>query len=365
MPTDLTLVTALLSVCIMPSDVIDWVQWLGLGSHLTALLLLIYVLLLRGWLWLQDRNRQRAWDEWRPLCMNAICGLPYEHPSIPVTSRNWLFFFQLWHHYLLNMRGEARNNLQQLGLLMGLHHIEIKKLDSAANDHERIAAIITSGISHDIRAWNSLLRYLDNSDSTQSVAAAIALTRINPENALPKVIPLIGVRSDWNKSQIARLLLEVGPEQVSAPLLQAITQSPKDQTLVLLQFLRLADIDTCDTVLLQYLTTTQHPEILCACLKAVRSSKVLPLVRNLLTNENWFVRVEVANTLGYLGTFEDIDGLLRLLVDSQWWVRYRAAQAIGELLHRDSDKMLIIQQQQTDRYAADILMHVASEWKSA
>lgn len=347
----------------MPSDVIDWVQWLGLGSHLTALLLLIYVLLLRGWLWLQDRNRQRAWDEWRPLCMNAICGLPYEHPSIPVTSRNWLFFFQLWHHYLLNMRGEARNNLQQLGLLMGLHHIAIKKLDSAANDHERIAAIITSGISHDARAWNSLLRYLHADNPARSFAAARALTRINPSVALPEVIPLIGMRPNWNRNQVAGLLLEAGPEQVSAPLLQAITHAPKDQIVALIRFLRFADGDTCDTVLLRYMTASEHPELLCACLKAARSKKVLPLVRDHLTNEHWFVRVEAANVLGYLGVAEDIGSLLQLLTDSHWWVRYRAARAIGELLRHDADKLMHIQQQQTDRYAADILAQVAAEWK--
>lgn len=327
-----------------------------------AFLLLSYVLLLRGWLWLQDRNRQRAWDKWRPLCMNAICGLPNEQPLMPVTDRDWLFFFQLWHHYVLNVRGEALNNLQQLGLQMELHHVAVKKLDSTANEHELIAAIITSGLLRDVRSWDSLLCFLHDNNSVRSFAAARALARIDPQAALPEVVPLIGMRP-WNRNQIAGLLLEAGPERVSAPLLRAIMHSPKDQATILIRFLKFADVETSDTVLLHYITGNQDPELLCACFKAARSKKVLPLVRGHLNHEDWFVRVEAANVLGYLGVSEDIAELSRLLTDPHWWVRYRAARAIGELLHHDTVKLMHIQQQQTDRYAADILAQVAAEWR--
>lgn len=346
----------------MPSDVVDWARWLGFASHIAAFALLFYVLLLRGWLWLQDRSRQCAWDQWQPLCMNAICGLPYDRPSIRVTERNWLFFFHLWHHYLLNVKGEALGNLQQLGLQMKLHHITIKKLDPVMDDHELIAAIIASGLLHDARAWNPLLRFLHSNNSARSFAAARALARIDPQAALPEIVPLIGMRPTWNRNQIAALLMEAGPEQVSEPLLQAITHVPENQVVALIRFLKFADVDTCDTVLQRYLVAGRNPELLCVCLKAARSKKVLPLVRTQLTNASWFVRVEAANVLGYLGIAEDIDSLSRLLTDSHWWVRYRAARAIGELLRHDASELERIRLQQTDRYAADILAQVAAEW---
>lgn len=355
--------TVLLSAYAMPSDIVDWVKWLGFGSYIAAFALLLYVLLLRGWLWLQDRNRQRAWNEWQPLCMNAICGLPNDQPLVPVTHRNWLFFFQLWHHYLLNVKGDALSNLQQLGLQMKLHHITIKKLDPVMGDYELIAAIISSGFLHDARAWNPLLRFLRSNNSIHSFAAARALARIDSQAALPEIIPLIGIRPTWNRNQVAALLLEVGPEQVSDPLLQAIFRAPENQVVALMRFLKFADIDTCDTVLQRYLGTSQNPELLCVCLKAARSEKVLPLVRAQLTNESWFVRVEAANVLGYLGVSDDIDSLSQLLADPHWWVRYRAARAIGELLHHDTSELERIRLQQTDRYAADILAQVVAEWK--
>lgn len=349
----------------MPSDVVGWAQWLGLGAHIVALVLLLYVLLLRGWLWLQDRNRQRAWDEWQPLCMNVICGLPCNLPSIRVTERNWLFFFQLWHHYLLNVKGEALSNLQQFGLQMKLHHITIKKLDPVMGDYELVAAIISSGFLRDARAWDPLLRFLHSDNSIHSFAAARALARIDSYAALPEIIPLIGMRPTWNRNQVAALLLEAGPEQVSDPLLQAITRAPENQVVALIRFLKFADVDTCDTVLQRYLGISQDPELLCVCLKAARSEKVLPLVRAQLTNTNWFVRVEAANVLGYLGIAGDIASLSQLLTDPHWWVRYRAASAIGELLHHDASGLERIRLQQTDRYAADILAQVAAEWEKA
>jgi len=63
-----------------------------------------------------------------------------------------------------------------------------------------------------------------------------------------------------------------------------------------------------------------------------------------------------------LGNSDDVNDLLPLLTDQQWWVRYRAAQAIGELLRRDKDKIASLSQAQTDRYATDMLAQVVAEW---
>lgn len=346
----------------MPFEAIEWARWLGLCSIGMTLLLLLYILLLRAWLWLMDRRRQRLYQRWRPLCLNASCGSVPRDFTLRLSQRNWLLFFRLWHHYLLNVQGEARDNLRYLGRRMGLHHIVMSILIRAPSRRELIAATVAAGWLRDIRAWEPLLGYLYDENPVLSFVAARSLTRIDARTALKEVIPLIVKRRDWSRHLIAGLLLEVGPEQVSAPLLNAIINAPAEQVATLIRFLRFADVATGNTVVFRYLPETKDPELLSACLKAASSPRVLPLVRECLSNSHWQVRVEAANAFSRLANSEDVHDLLPLLTDPQWWVRYRTAQAIGELLHRDKDKLTLLSQAQTDRFAANMLAQVVSEW---
>ncbi|MCK9394411.1 MAG: HEAT repeat domain-containing protein [Methylobacter sp.] len=349
----------------MPSDAVAWAYWLGLGAIALALLQLLCILLLRGWLGLRERRRQRLWQLWRALCMDAACGLVPSVPPLYLSDSNWLLFFQLWHHYLLNVGGEAPGNLQRLGRSMGLHHIAIKILNRAPSDRELIAATVAAGWLRDIRAWEPLLLRLHDEDPVRSFSAARALTRINTRSALREVIPLLVTHPDWPRHLVAGLLLEAGPVMVSPPLLNAILNTPDEQVSALVRYLPFADVGTANIVLNRYMITGQNHELLCACLKAACSPKVLPLVLNSLSDAHWEVRVGAANALCRLGDSSDVASLQPLLSDQQWWVRYRAAQAIGELLRRDKAQMMLICQAQTDRYAADMLEQVMAEWEEA
>ena len=53
--------------------------------------------------------------------------------------------------------------------------------------------------------------------------------------------------------------------------------------------------------------------------------------------------------------------LCRALSDPQWWVRYRAAQALCALPRADLAKLQALTQQLTDRFAADILRQALAE----
>jgi HEAT repeat protein len=73
------------------------------------------------------------------------------------------------------------------------------------------------------------------------------------------------------------------------------------------------------------------------------------------------VRLHAAQALGRLGTREDEWHLRRALADSQWWVRYRAAQALGNLPFMDVDRLRRITEDVEDRYGRDILRQVIAE----
>ena len=50
-----------------------------------------------------------------------------------------------------------------------------------------------------------------------------------------------------------------------------------------------------------------------------------------------------------------------LLDDKEWWVRYRAAQAIASLPFLGPNQLRQIRDRQTDRYAGDMLQQCFAE----
>lgn len=80
-----------------------------------------------------------------------------------------------------------------------------------------------------------------------------------------------------------------------------------------------------------------------------------------LTHENRFLRIQAVKSLGHIGTEADIRRIEPHLRDSDWWLRYRSAEAIISLCDDDSECLENVINRQTDKYAADILRHAHAE----
>jgi len=71
--------------------------------------------------------------------------------------------------------------------------------------------------------------------------------------------------------------------------------------------------------------------------------------------------MQAANVLGRIGQQEHVSLLEALLDDREWWVRYRAAQAITRLPFLGPNRLRRIRLRQADRYATDILQQAFAE----
>ncbi len=67
------------------------------------------------------------------------------------------------------------------------------------------------------------------------------------------------------------------------------------------------------------------------------------------------------NALAVMATPRDLDALLRLLSDENWWVRYRSAQAIAWLPFLEKDDVLRILERTGDRYGRESLERSIAE----
>ena len=66
-----------------------------------------------------------------------------------------------------------------------------------------------------------------------------------------------------------------------------------------------------------------------------------------------------------IGDRGDVPRLVALLSDREWWVRYRAAQAVAELPWLKRADLDALHASLEDRYAADMLAQVVAEQDAA
>jgi HEAT repeat protein len=75
--------------------------------------------------------------------------------------------------------------------------------------------------------------------------------------------------------------------------------------------------------------------------------------------------VRAIEVLGRVGTDDDRLQLAPLLSDPEWWVRYRAAQALCALSTANLDRLTRMSTSHRDPFARDILAHALAERRYA
>ena len=192
-------------------------------------------------------------------------------------------------------------------------------------------------------------------------AEIAALTDIDAERAIPRLIPMIEVRTDWPRTRVALFLRMAGSELVSEPLYRAIRSANAGGQIHLLQFAQLAESLVVDALAEDLILSSRHPGVLAAALGLFSGSAGVPRVESLARHDAWIVRLRVAQILGKVGQQEHLPLLESLLEDREWWVRYRAAQSITSLPFLGPNALRHLRQRQTDDYARDALQQAAAE----
>jgi HEAT repeat protein len=199
---------------------------------------------------------------------------------------------------------------------------------------------------------------------------------IDPRKAVPELIPLLMIRADWPASRVANMLQIAGADLISDQIANAALKCAVAETepnshasgkpainnsARLVGYLELAHNVAALPAARAIAASSHDPEVLAACLRLLNSAEDLPVVRECLSHEDSRVRVQAAVTLGRLGEDDDEERLVPLLSDREWWVRYRAAQALSLLPHMREPKLKTIQAAQSDPFARDILAQVMAE----
>jgi HEAT repeat protein len=281
-----------------------------------------------------------------------------------VDERDALTFLSVWNRLQESLLGESKERLSELARRAGMTRMA-KLLLTEGNLSDRLLAISTLGQLRDKSVVPELLRLAQGRELSLSLAAARALVQIDAAAVIDPLVLLIAERDDWPPTAVVRILQEAGPDVISGPLGAAALTAGSRSAHNLIRYLALAHSDTAVPVVRQLIERTDRIETITACLRVFNDASGLDTVRRFLDHSRWEVRVQAINALARLGTAEDEPRLIVMLSDSEWWVRYRAAQALCALPSANLERLEALGARHSDRFARDIMAHVLSERRAA
>ncbi len=338
--------------------VISLAWWIGAVSILLCFLLTLYAFLLRILYVYRNRRAENFVLEWEGIIAESLDQLPQNLPQ--VKKRDAVSFMMLWNHLQASLRAESKEKLNRLAREADIDVIAMNFLERGSLD-ERLLAINTLGwLRHDTN-WEKLIEIANSVDPIYSLIAAKALIRIDAEKAVPRLIPLIAAREDWSIGTVSAILREAGADLISEPLSCAILQSPKNQTARLIRFLEIAHAEVAIPTIKRILKDSDDMEVITACLRIFQDVEDLNTVRKLLKDERWQVRLQATVCLGRIGTGDDEERLIQATNDQEWWVRYRAAQALANSPSMTLEKLNKIAEQSSNESARSIIWQVIAE----
>ncbi len=323
-----------------------------------VILLLIQVISIRIYGVYRHRTENIGRDIWRPILAEMMQTYPDNIPKLQRKHRH--VFLHEWNKFYFMLRGETSGRLQKLSRQLGLD-VVAKKYISNKNMRNKLLGIVTLGHMQETSTWNQLIDFVHSEHSILSLTAAQALVDIDSENAMPFLMPHIIKRRDWPLARVAMMINTSNSSQLTAALSKAIEQASEKDIPHILKFLSSSYFDPEISKLCDRLSHSDDNRVIATCIKIAKDEHGLMLARKHANSPEWYIRLHVATVLGRMGLQEDVETLIKLMSDTEWWVRYRSAQSLAQMPFINADDLKKIHDNLQDRYARDILQQVISE----
>ncbi len=337
------------------SAVVVFAVWAGFGTIALAVTMLVVIAVLRAMVEHRERVHAAAIVRWTEILEGAG-----DVPVPPLHRRELSGFLQIWNDIHEKRGGKTSAFLEHVARETHLAAHLVRRI-RYGGFHTRLVALIAMGYLHDADSFVRIERYLNEKNPIVSLCAARALMQSDPMRAVSRFVPQIMTRGDWSQGSVAAILAEAGPQTVSTELAGATLQANTDTAPRMIRFLAGVDPAAAAPIIRKTLMDSTEERLISTCLQIMTRSEDLDLVRPLLKHQRWHVRMQTAATLGRIGLPSDEALLVGVLADPQWWVRYRAAQALLKMSHVGEAGLRRIAATHADKYARDIVNQVLAE----
>lgn len=343
--------------------------WIGAATALLTVLMLVAIFVLKQVHQARQRRERDFQACWQPLLMQAALGDGPAPTLPPLPARDAWRFIQLWVRFQASLRGQANERLRLIGHQCGALPVAMRLMHSPHRS-QQVFGLLALGYLREASAWDKLLPLLHQPSNTVAVYTSWALLSIAPERAAPLVVEQLLARTDLDLMQVASVLkpfraaLHPGLTERLKQASERCGQAPAGDTrpeVWLLKVSHAMALPMGGAALLPLIENGAHIDIQIGAMQLLKSPDGLPAVRRLASHSAWPVRNQAAMALGRLGQPGDEGLLLQLLMDPQWWVRYRAAQALATLPFLPHVQLAAQVAALPDRYARDMAQQVFAE----
>lgn len=375
-------------------NIAEFALWTGIVSTMVSIFTIVYMFLLRVWRETERKRSEEVTKKWEETIHDVILGVKNEEekptqevyklsaedkrnflqvyiekgrfdPVEPLSKVDLPHFLYLWNYLHESLRGNSKDQLNTLAQTLAVDESTYKMLKSRSLK-KRILAINTFGNLRDREAYGEIRKLIDERDPIISLWAWRALLRIDLQETLENHFTMIADRADWSPIFVAKVLLEQDRDVLSEPLVALVEKCYENklaerQMARLVSYLTITHISSYAPLINRILAESDQTEVIIACLRLVKTDDALGKVRELLKSERWEIRLQVVQTLGRLGHEEDIEHLISALNDLDWWVRYRAAQALYVMPMMTTRKFAHLAKTLPNEFSRDMLNQVLAE----
>ena len=327
---------------------------------LLNLVIFSFIAFFRIALSLRGKRERKFLEKWRPIITQSAFQKDVKLPAMD--KKYIMLFISEWNALYDKLGGDCHDNLVFLAIRLRIHQYAVGLLITGQKSNQ-LAGITTLGNIRSDNAWNPLVAIAHTDNTVVSLAAFNACSKINPERVFTELFHLCIERKDWPTVLVARVLKNLNSLQVCQSLYKQVSEC-KENSLnnVLTLFGANKCIDTYNPIKIA-LEKSNDPSVIALCLKALNDPRGVNIVVSYAHHDDSYVRMQAAVSLGRIGGKDEVPLLINLMCDEDWWVRYRAAQTLVHLPFLDKTEFLSIKENLNNPNGIQMLNQVLLETK--
>ncbi|OWZ84831.1 HEAT repeat domain-containing protein [Natranaerobius trueperi] len=307
--------------------------------------LLLFVLINHYLLWVKEHAYQKKSNAWETVLYSYLA----DEISVSEAAKKMKGdYFDLWSFlkpYLDNLMGQDREKLVYLIKETGMTDYFLNKAKKA-NRKKRLISITILGKLGDKRALPILKKMLKSPKTMEMVIAAKAIADTKEVNLVLPVFRRMLINTNTTFEGITEIAVRFGKD-VCTPINNIIQEwlegqrnleedfgvSIDQSVSLMVDILGYYRFTKAAPQLGKILTNVDDNEVIIHVLKAL-SRIEYPTTVSLtpfIYHENWIIRSQVAKYIGKVKEDTYRDDMKNILNDDNWWVRFYAAKALYDL----------------------------------
>lgn len=325
---------------------------------LSVVVIFLVIILVRLRLIFVQYHKKKFKQRWQPVFLASLYGeVELEGIRRPFAFKT---FLHEWNHFTFKVKGESRVGLIALLENMNVQR-DMEKMIRSSHVGYKIQALITLTAVASEKYWYLLEEAIESKNPHVSITAFGAMVETNPLRTFTEHSRTVVRRRDWTEVTLGKIFSRVIQNRVinlfSIELLGADDRDLTRLLKVLSVFRKFDNVEFIRAMI----TDRENPYVLAGVMELMWNPVFAPSLRAFAEHDNWVVRKQAARLIGRLGSTDYIPSLKKLICDSSWWVRYRAAESLCTLPGMSKEQLMMLLDEVNDRYGKDILAQVMVE----